>query len=1217
MDKTNCSSEYPTDYIDIVNEINDFIASLDAPPLENHTKELVGTSDRHKFGQHSEDSAASKAANTDWNVARSRHTSGEHNVSSQLSLAKQQGGLLSDAGKDDLCDTTFPFPLFEDTNPEFGIYENNEIGKSQSTDFGDYSDCSNYGGTYSDVSSSCSGDVADSDSGCYSHYQHPRSVSQATHKDSTVHDILSSSCPTSFSSCSSSFPNVSGNDRGQVFLSSSSSPRHPQQSQSSHVRPQSPDRLSAEFHYDPDLIDQTFHQIGSSAYTLAASSSQPLGCDANEPDYQEPSNIPRIPVSPVPKRRPPIKSSKIGDIQTEPYAPLNPLSTSLHALSSSPNFREPESEGSYSVIKKHTTPSSPGSSSVQKLNIKNRWPPANTTNESPGKTLSPSAFSGSQTARNTEKLVPKEKQPEQDSVFDHPDKQQIHGEKVSSGQNSIPIPNSRVPDLSLLILELRSASPRSELSPTSSYTSTARSESVLTKQQTTVETPLTSDLENQQSAQKPGHLTRTEQSDQQSAPKPGHQTRIEQSNPKLTKQGPISHPPVHHPQADSSSPSIREEPHTRSPIHRLPVNGVPCRSDSPEHDYEPIETLQLEVPATPRPHTKFPHPQGPAMAEVGGQQPKHVKALHNFKGDNNDELCFKKGDIITVTQCLEGGWWEGTLNGRTGWFPNNYTKEVKTDISYKNKSGDVPVYKRESMQLYHNVVLKNVIETEKTHVSEMLRVLQSYLKPLETTNLLTVAEYSLLVGNVEEIIAFQQSFLAALEECEKLPSSQRRIGGIFMEFAPRVKELYSTYCANHPKAVSVLQKKREELGKYIESQGAPSPGAQTLTTILSKPFTRLERYPSLLKELERHVEESHPDRGDTQRSIAVYRNIANSCLEIRKLKEMEFEIITSTIQGWEGEEIAKLGEVIHLSQVWMITQTGDKYERIFVLFSSCLVMLSMSPRLSSYHYEGKIPLSGLTATYCEQTENLQNAFDISGPMIEKITVLCGTKMEVNAWLEILNQVSQSGNPTTSTKPQPLQVHMTTTCQTNVSTVTPAKTAQISSNPPTAPPPQFPVMSNKTSSVWSMTCLRPSPPLRPTLMCREEVLKSPRAGRKSTHKRKPDDPKVYNEDAFILQVIEAYCNSIKTRHTVNSSILNSPQILLAEEEKIFDETEQQERTVVDTVYALQDRVKELEQEQRKIRHDLEEEKRCRKKLESLVMQQVLKSGVVDGVQDGGS
>lgn len=41
------------------------------------------------------------------------------------------------------------------------------------------------------------------------------------------------------------------------------------------------------------------------------------------------------------------------------------------------------------------------------------------------------------------------------------------------------------------------------------------------------------------------------------------------------------------------------------------------------------------------------------------------------------QLCFKKGDIITVTQREEGGWWEGTLDDKTGWFPSNYTKEHK------------------------------------------------------------------------------------------------------------------------------------------------------------------------------------------------------------------------------------------------------------------------------------------------------------------------------------------------------------------------------------------------------------------------------------------------------------------------------------------------------------------------------------------------------------
>lgn len=54
-----------------------------------------------------------------------------------------------------------------------------------------------------------------------------------------------------------------------------------------------------------------------------------------------------------------------------------------------------------------------------------------------------------------------------------------------------------------------------------------------------------------------------------------------------------------------------------------------------------------------------------------------VKAIYSFKGKNNDELCFKKGDIITVTQKEEGGWWEGTLGETTGWFPSNYVTEFK------------------------------------------------------------------------------------------------------------------------------------------------------------------------------------------------------------------------------------------------------------------------------------------------------------------------------------------------------------------------------------------------------------------------------------------------------------------------------------------------------------------------------------------------------------
>ncbi|XP_071164638.1 rho guanine nucleotide exchange factor 7-like isoform X36 [Mytilus edulis] len=575
------------------------------------------------------------------------------------------------------------------------------------------------------------------------------------------------------------------------------------------------------------------------------------------------------------------------------------------------------------------------------------------------------------------------------------------------------------------------------------------------------------------------------------------------------------------------------------------------------------------------------------MVEPSSQNPKRVKALHNFSGSNNDELCFNKGDIITVTQMVEGGWWEGTLNGKTGWFPNNYTKEIKSDIANRSsitKGPDMGVYKRESTQLYHNVVFQNLIETEKTHVQEMTMVLQNYIHPLQNSGILTPVEYTKLVGNLDDILAFQNNFLSSIEDCMKQLPHLRRIGGVFMKHAPRLKELYLEYCSNHPRAVAIVQSKRDELNKYMEQDGAP-PGAMILTTNLYKPFTRLDKYPSLLKELERHIEESHVDRGDTQRAIAIYRDVSNACMEIRKVKEMEYEILTSAIKGWEGEEMSKFGEVLHLSQVHVFTSSGEKYDRIFVLFPNMLVMLSMSPRLSGYTYEGQIPLSGLNVSTCDDEENFPSSFEISGNMIEKITVTCGTNTEVKAWLDHLKQ--QANYTSGTTKPQSLQI---STSQPSISLLTKAKTAMV------------------THSTWSMSCLRPSPPLRQIPYNKEDGIRSPRMGRKPV-RRKPVrthsqdeydfksrwrqyDPRTMEEDSLILRVIEAYCTSAKTRNTVNSS----------EEEKIIvddggDPTMLQEKSLVDTVYSLKDQVKALETEHKRMKRDLEEETKARKRLET--------------------
>lgn len=636
------------------------------------------------------------------------------------------------------------------------------------------------------------------------------------------------------------------------------------------------------------------------------------------------------------------------------------------------------------------------------------------------------------------------------------------------------------------------------------------------------------------------------------------------------------------------------------------------------------------------------------MSENSGQQQLLVKARFNFQQTNEDELTFAKGDLIGVTRQEDGGWWEGTLNGRTGWFPSNYVRELKgSDKQVSPKSGTLKSPPKgfdtsAISKTYYNLVLQNILETETEYSKDLQSLLTNYLRALQSADKLSSSDVALILGNLEEICTFQQMLVQSLEECTKLPESQQRVGGFFLNLMPQMKALYTGYCSNHPSAVNVLTQHGEVLGEFMEARGAGSPGILTLTTGLSKPFMRLDKYPTLLKELERHMEESHPDRPDILKCMASFKNLSAQCQEVRKRKELELQILTESIRLWEGDDIKTLGSVLYMSQV-LVQSPGseEKSERYLMLFPHVLLMLSASPRMSGFIFQGKLPLASMTVTKLDDSDAHKNAFELNGPMFERIQVVCTNHQDLQDWVEHLSrQIKHTAATAPSHKP------LTVPCHTLPShPLTPSRHAEgramtVAPTYHTLPHPSShgtslsstmmwgPLEPPNTPKPWSLSCLRPAPPLRPSaaLCYKEDLSKSPKSVKKLLPKRKPERKQseeefalrkstaALEEDAQILKVIEAYCTSAKTRQTLNSRprteaglhvIVPGEKKLLVEGPSRNGQSAAEEKSLVDVVYALRDEVQELKQDNKKMKRSLEEEQRARKDLEKVV-RRVLKS-----------
>ncbi|XP_056397614.1 rho guanine nucleotide exchange factor 10-like protein isoform X2 [Hyla sarda] len=200
-------------------------------------------------------------------------------------------------------------------------------------------------------------------------------------------------------------------------------------------------------------------------------------------------------------------------------------------------------------------------------------------------------------------------------------------------------------------------------------------------------------------------------------------------------------------------------------------------------------------------------------------------------------------------------------------------------------------------QVLRRHILSSIVQSERSYVESLQRVLQDYRIPLldMEPKLLSARKCQLVFSRVKEILHCHNVFQIALASRVAEWDSTEKIGDLFVASFSKsmVLDVYSDYVNNFTNAMTLIKKAcltKPAFLEFLKKKQAASPDRVTLYGLMVKPIQRFPQFILLLQDMLKNTPRGHADRLSLQLALTELETLAEKLNEQKRLADQVAEI---------------------------------------------------------------------------------------------------------------------------------------------------------------------------------------------------------------------------------------------------------------------------------------------------------------------------------------